>query len=102
MVPPAATPTPTRPTRTPAEERELAEAEARAHEAEEREHEAEARAHIPAAEAVAQELVGELPLPEEAVEVGSGSGFDGAVAGPGANRWWAYIATGKCRAHQKL
>jgi hypothetical protein len=78
-VPPPSPLTPTKPTRTPAEERELTEAEA---------------AHKAAAEAVARELLGELPLPEGAVQVASEPALEGGVSHPGSlqlvetERYW--------------
>lgn len=77
--PPPTAPTPTKPARTPAEEQELTEAEA---------------AHKAAAEAVARELPGELPLPEGAVQVNTEPGLEGPAFRPAtpqlvdAERYW--------------
>ena len=69
--PPPTAPTPTKPARTPAEEQELTEAEA---------------AHKAAAEAVARELPGELPLPEGAVQVNTEPGLEGPAFRPATPR----------------
>ena len=76
---PAGLPTAMKPARTPGEARELAEARA---------------AHKAAAEAVARELLGELLLPEGAVQVASEPVLEGGVPRPGspelveADRYW--------------
>ncbi len=64
---PPSSPTPTTPTRTPAEERELSEAKAE---------------HTSAAEALAQELLGELLLPQGAVQVASEPGLGTPAPSP--------------------
>ena len=84
---PPSSPTPTTPTRTPAEERELSEAKAE---------------HTSAAEALAQELLGELLLPQGAVQVASEPGLGTPAPFAGLAGACGYRgATGRCRANPR-